>query len=182
MDFLPKNYEAPVPTGNYYKLIKGENRFRILSPAITGFEYWTKDKKPVRQPEAWEEVPEDAKRNDNGGFQKHFWAFIVYNYEAKRPQILEITQRTIQDAIEAYASNKKWGSPDTYDLVVNATGDGLEREYTIIAEPHSPKPEAEVSQINLHALFLGEDPFTSKNKPETDDYGLTKEEIAGIPF
>ncbi len=164
MDFLPKNYEAPKTAGNYYKFAKGENRFRILSPAVVGFEYWTKDNKPVRATEAWEEVPTDAKRADNGAFQKHFWAFVVYNYELSRPQILEITQRTIQDALESYVENKKWGDPTGYDIVVKATGDGLEREYTTIAEPHSPAPEVDISNINLDALFFSEDPFTSSIK------------------
>lgn len=170
MDFLPKNYEAPKPNSGYYKFVKGENRFRILSHAIVGFEYWTKDSKPVRQKEAWEEVPQDAKRNDNGGFQKHFWAFVVWNYELARPQILEITQRTIQDAIEAYVENKKWGDPTKYDLVVNASGDGLEREYQVIAEPHSPAPEADISQINLEALFQGADPFTTPTEVNEHDF------------
>lgn len=164
MKFLPKDYEAPKTEGNYFKFKKGTNTFRILSPAVVGFEYWTKANKPVRGTEAWEEVPEDAKRAENGSFQKHFWAFIVYNYDLKKPQIMEITQRTIQDAIEAYVENPKWGDPTKYDIVVKATGDGLEREYTIIAEPHTPAPEADISHINLDALFYSEDPFTSTTK------------------
>jgi hypothetical protein len=164
MNFLPKNYEAPVSEGDYFKFKKGKNTFRILSPAIVGFEYWTREKKPVRATEAWEEVPEDAKVNEKGGFQKHFWAFIVWNYEAKKVQIMEITQRTIQDAITAYVENPKWGDPTKYDLVVEAKGDGLEREYTTIAEPHSEGPGADISHINLEALFYSEDPFKSKSK------------------
>lgn len=162
MEFLPKNYEAPKSEGNYYKFVKGSNTFRILSPAVVGFEYWTKDKKPVRALEAWEEMPEDAKRAENGNFQKHFWAFIVWNYEASKVQIMEITQTTIQNAIGAYVDNRKWGDPTKYDFVVTATGDGMEREYTVIAEPHSEAPKSDISQINLGALFMGEDPFTSK--------------------
>ncbi len=162
MDFLPKNYEAPKSEGNYFKFKKGENTFRILSPAVVGWEYWTTDNKPVRALEAWEEVPADAKRGENGRFQKHFWAFIVWNYEAQKAQIMEITQTTIQNAIGAYVDNRKWGDPTKYDLVITATGDGMEREYTTIAEPHSEAPKADISQINLSALLAGEDPFTSK--------------------
>lgn len=157
--FLPTNYSMPESEGNYFKLKKGENRFRILSSAITGWEYWTTDKKPVRSVEAWEEVPADAKRNEKGAFQKHFWAFVVYNYEAKKPQIMELTQKSIMGAIEAYVENKKWGDPKQYDLVVTRTGDGMETEYTTIAEPHSEAPKADISKINLAALLKGEDPF-----------------------
>ncbi len=162
MEFLPKDYEAPKSEGNYYKFVKGSNTFRILSPAIVGFEYWNKSNKPIRAIEAWDYVPEDAKVSENGQFQKYFMAFIVWNYEAKKPQILEITQKTVREAIEALATNKKWGDPSKYDIVVEAKGDGLEREYSVLPEPHSEAPVADISQINLQALFAGEDPFTSK--------------------
>ena len=159
MTFLPTDYSTPVSEGNYFRFKKGVNTFRILSSAIVGYEYWTLDKKPVRSEEPWQEIPANAKVNDNGGFQKHFWAFIVWNYEANKAQIMEITQTTIQTAIEAYTLNKKWGDPTKYDLVINATGDGLEREYTVIAEPHTEAPKADISKINLNAMFTGEDPF-----------------------
>lgn len=98
---------------------------------------------------------------------------------------MEITQKTIQDAIEAYVENPKWGDPTKYDLVVKATGDGLEREYTTIAEPHSPAPEADIQKINLDALFFSEDPFTSERTlgaekakyPDGEDFDPSK-----IPF
>lgn len=161
MSFLPKDYEQPKEEGNYYKLKKGENRFRVLSSAITGWEYWTRDNKPVRSKHPFEERPEDAKVAENGQYQKHFWAFVVYNYEAKKPQILEITQKTIMSSMGTYVDNAKWGDPKGYDLVVTAEGDGLEREYTVIAEPHSPAPEADISKIHLEALYESGDPFSS---------------------
>lgn len=177
-NFLPKDYEAPVTEGNYYKLKKGENRFRILSPAIVGYEYWTLDKKPVRSKTPWEDRPANAKVNENGTFQKFFWAFVVWNYDAKKPQIMEITQKTIQDAIEAYWLNKKWGDPVGYDIVVTRTGDGLETVYTTIAEPHSEAPKADISKINLEALFAGADPFSGE-KVESPDESLDPK---NIPF
>lgn len=160
--FLPDAYEIPKTEGNYLKLKKGTNTFRILSSAITGFEYWNRENKPVRSAEPWDERPEDMK---DGGQVKHFWAFVVYNHGAKKVQIMEITQKTIQEAIEALASNKKWGSPDKYDIVVEAKGDGLEREYAVLPEPHSEAPAADIRGINLNALFYGKDPFD----PESQD-------------
>lgn len=159
--FLPADYSAPVSEGNYLKLKKGENRFRILSSAIVGFEYWNRDNKPVRSVEPWDEMPFDIKE---GGTIKHFWAFIVYNYDAKKVQIMEITQKTIREAIEGLAMNKKWGNPNKYDIVVEAKGDGLEREYSVLPEPHSDAPDVDISRINLNALFVGQDPFNSEAK------------------
>jgi len=159
MDFLPKNYEAPKSEGNYMKLKKGANPIRILGPAITGFEYWNAANKPVRSPEGWDMAPLDMREGER---VKHFWAFPVWNYEVEKVQILQLTQKSIQGAIQAYVDNKKWGDPTKYDLVITRVGDGLETEYTTIAEPHSEAPKADISGINLNALFKGEDPFTSK--------------------
>lgn len=159
MSFLPKGYEAPKTEGGYYKLQKGENRFRIMSPAVVGYEYWNTSNKPVRSKEGWEETPADMREDSK---IKWFWAFVVYNYEVGKPQIMEITQKTIQSAIEAYTLNEKWGDPTKYDLVITRTGDGLETEYTVIAEPHSPAPKADISKIDLESLFAGADPFEKK--------------------
>lgn len=168
MNFLPKDYEAPKTEGNYYKFKKGTNTFRILSPAIFGYEYWTRENKTVRSVEPWEERPEDMKPD---GKVSYFMAFIVWNYDAKKAQILEITQKTVREAIENLAQNKKWGDPSKYDIVVEAKGDGMEREYAVLPEPHSEAPKADISNINLEALFDGEDPFkVSAEKPKGINY------------
>lgn len=161
MEFLPKDYEAPKMEGNYLKFKKGSNTFRILSPAVVGYEYWNRDSKPVRSTEPWDERPGDMKE---GSTVKYFMAFVVWNYDAKKAQILEITQKTVREAIEGLAMNKKWGDPSKYDIVVEAKGDGMEREYSTLPEPHSEAPQADISGINLDALFFGEDPFTSTKK------------------
>lgn len=156
-DFLGSTYEAPVSEGNYMKFKKGKNQFRVLSSAVVGHEYWTKDNKPVRSRTAWEELPSDAKPDQA---PKFFWAFLVYNYGAKKAQILEITQKGIREALEALLEDVEWGSPKGYDIVITATGEGLEREYTVMPKPHSKAPETSV-KVNLEALFTGEDPFNS---------------------
>lgn len=177
MTFLPKGYKAPVSEGNYFKFKQGENRFRILSSAIVGFQHWTTDNKPVRTAEALTERPANAKVDENGNFQKHFWAFVVYNYDAGKPQIMEITQKTIQQGIGALSDNSKWGDVKGYDIVVSRSGEGLETEYSVLPEPKSEAPKADISQINLNALFRGEDPFASKG-----EYPQEEIDPANIPF
>ena len=96
---------------------------------------------------------------------KHFWAFVVWNYEAKELQILEITQSSIQQHITAITRDPDWGVPFEYDFSVFKTGQKLETEYTV-----SPKPHKKISDemqsaliatpINLDALFDGADPFS----------------------
>ncbi len=171
--FLPKDYKEPPVIKNYMKFRDEENRFRILSAAITGFEYFNTSNKPVRSREPFATHPKDIK---DGGTIKHFWAFVVYNHndaqiaeEAGLPtdsavQILEVTQKTIQSAILSYVHNKKWGDFHSYDFVVKKEGEGIETEYNVIAEPHSElkldKTQTDRAEsINLEALYTGEDPF-----------------------
>jgi hypothetical protein len=164
-EFLPTNYEVPVSDGNYMKLKIGENRFRVLSSAIVGYEYWTKDNKPVRSRTLWEEVPTDARLDkDRDGnptlFKpKHFWAFVVFNFEAKKVQVLEITQKSIMGAMQAYVQNPKWGDPKGYDFAITASGEGLDREYATITEPLSESPVQTPPHLDLSVLYEGGDPF-----------------------
>ncbi len=98
---------------------------------------------------------------------KHFWAMIVWNYETSRLEILEITQKGIQEAIRVLSTKKGWGSPVlTYDISIDKSGTGIETEYTV--NPIPPAPSETVildaiknEEINLNALFYGADPFDS---------------------
>jgi hypothetical protein len=99
-DFLNSNYEIP-QTSNHMKFEIGDNKFRVLSSAIVGFEYWNEANKPIRRRENWNVVPDDIKMDKDGNIKiSHFWAFVVYNYSAKKIQILEITQKGIMKYIK----------------------------------------------------------------------------------
>ena len=165
-DFLPKDYEIPVAQSNYMKFVKGDNRFRILGSSVVGFEYFTKDNKPIRSKEPFEDAyPHDMK---DKGKVKAFWAFPVFNYETQSVQILELTQKTIMESIKSLVSNPKWGSPFMYDLNVKKTGEGMETSYSTQPEPPIGEPEDMVlneyseKPVNLEALFTGDDPFEKK--------------------
>lgn len=162
MNFLPQDYTIPKSPSGYMKFEDGLNSFRVLSSAIVGFEYFTKDNKPVRQIEPFEEVPSDIK---DGGKVKAFWAFVVWNYQNKQVQILEITQKSIMTAVKALVDNPKWGDPKMYDIAVTKSGQNLDTEYTVQGEPPISEPSDEikiaysVKTINLEKLYTGEDPF-----------------------
>lgn len=172
-DFLPNGYEAPKTSDGYMKLQKGENRFRILSRPIIGWEDW-KDKKPLRfRLNEKPEKPVEANKPI-----KHFWAFVVWNVAEEKIQILEITQVTIQSAIQGFTKDEDWGNPFDYDIKVKRTGDGMETEYSVTPAPKSPVSKTikdaleKRGKINLEALFAGEDPFAEKQpevKAETND-------------
>ncbi len=166
--FGDKDYKVPT-TSNYMKFQEGRNKFRVLSSAIVGYEYWNTDNKPVRSSEPFDGIPEGIKTGKDGEPSRvsHFWAFVVYNYNEKRVQILEITQKSIQVAIQSLVNDETWGNPKKYDITVSRKGSGMETEYTVMPNPHMPTaPEVletfEKTKINLNALYIGGDPF----KPE----------------
>lgn len=162
---FPKNYKLPERKGGYMKFLDGDNTFRILSEPLMFSEWWEdveSGRRPVRQ-KLGLPIP-----NEHILEYKHAWAFVVWNYDANDGagaiQILEITQRTIQDAIKAYDSNPKWGDPREYDLVVSRQGEGKETKYNTIANPKEALPDPisnayKEAGVNLDALMDGGDPF-----------------------
>lgn len=180
-DFLDENYTIPTES-NYMRFIQGENQFRVLSSAIVGMEYWITDpenkkkRTPVRK-HMGEIIPidvlEENPKSGNLDAPKHFWALCVYNYQDKRVQILEITQKGIQKAILALTKSKGWGSPKDYDIIVTREGEGLDTEYQVMPQPKSKLDEGVAQlykdmEIDLDALFTGDDPFAGE-KVDVDE-------------
>ncbi len=195
MTFLDPKYEIPVAPSNYMRFQKGMNRFRILSPAVTGYEYWTKDNKPMRSKVRWDFIPTDIKlENGQPTAIKHFWAFVVWNYNENLIQILQITQSTIQSSIKAGVDLRK-GNATNNDIGVERKGDGFDTEYTVqFADPSPVLPEIEeaykAKKIDLEALFEGGDPFTSDTPTErgsdpnlgSKDVQTPDIDVSDIPF
>lgn len=179
-NFLPKDYKTP-DNSDYFKFKEGENPFRVLSSAIVGYEYFKEDNKPVRSKEPFKLTPDIKK----GGKVKHFWAFVVWNYNSEKIQILELTQSTIQGAIKAYADNKQWGDPKEYDIIVSKIGEGLGTEYNITVNPKAEIAKEiltvyKMRTINLEALYIGDNPFEAveDNQKLQPAYDEAKEEVS----
>ena len=166
MDFLPQDYEVPQTNNAYLKLQQGQNPIRIISRPIIGWLDW-KDNRPLRFPAKNKPEPVDPTKP-----VRHFWAMAVYDYKDKQVKILEITQATVQKAIETYAKDADWGSPTEYDLKINKTGQDKNTEYSVVASPKKPvAPEvieaAKARPVNLEALYRGADPFSIVNGEQT---------------
>jgi len=188
--FLPADYTVPKGDSSYLKFKTGENKFRILSKPIIGWEDW-KDGKPIRftmdkKPSA----PIDPKQDI-----KHFWAMVVWDYVAKKISILQITQLGVQGSIKALASNEDWGDPFGYDITVTKTGSTkADTKYTVVPSP--PKPVhpkitelLAATPINLQALFTNDDPFKAPSTPVShradglpDEFDAVDEPESDIPF
>ena len=165
MSFLPPDYKIPKSPSSYLKFDDGLNSIRVLSSAIVGYEYFNTENKPVRSREQFEEMPTDIKKD---GKVKPFWAFVVWNNNHKMIQVLELTQKSIMVAVQSLVNNPKWGDPKRYDIAITKTGDGLDTEYMTQGEPPIADPSPEIltafsaKQVNLEALYTGQDPFTTK--------------------
>ncbi len=168
MTFLPTDYKTPSSSNLYLKLQEGENKFRILSKPILGWEEWTLDKKPMRY--TMEDKPSKPIAKDKP--PKHFWAFIVYNYATDCVQIMQVTQNSIRKSIEALCRDTDWGDPYYYDIKITKSGSGMDTEYKVNPIPHKPI-DGNILQafkdqpIWLDAMFVNGDPFASDWKEYT---------------
>lgn len=169
MTFLPQNYEVPQSeSGKYFKPKGGENKVRVLTDCVLGWVYWNNQDKPVRLKDQPGQTPSDIRVKEGKTERiKHFWAMVVYDYATQQISIWEVTQRSIQDAIAALASDSDWGHPRQYDLKINRTGESLSTEYSVVPSPIKPPSSAIVqayneTPVNLNALYDGSNPFEAE--------------------
>lgn len=183
--FNATQYDMPAKPGNYMKFQQGVNHFRILSNPIKGWEWWVRADGTVKTKND-KSLPGDkpvrAMTQDEGGMvpmdaqevARSFMAWVVYNYDLKAVQILEVTQKGIATTLRGLVASKAWGDPKEYDLTVTKEGEGLDTEYSLLPEskePTDPKILAEykAKNIDLTALFRGEDPFAQSKQVDVDE-------------
>ena len=63
---------------------------------------------------------------------KTFLDVFCWNFDTKQVEILEITQTTIQSAMEELINSEQWGDPLGYSITDNRKGEGLETEYSVV--------------------------------------------------
>lgn len=170
---LPTNVKIP-SSSQFGKLQDGTNRFRILSDVITGWEGW-KDNKPFRhEGDVCKIKPEQVDLNQNGKPNiNYFWAMVVWNYNTKLIQVLELTQKTIMSPLYDLEQNPDWGDLKNYDIEINKKKIGDKTSYTVLGIP--PKPVSEEitklyseTQVDLTKLFSGEYPMDTTDKDDGD--------------
>lgn len=199
MSLLPDGYRAP-KTSKYLKPGKEPISFRITGDhtdgsIIMGWELWIelddKSKKPVRIPlgaEFTREIIAKADTNDDGTPRdpKLFWSIKVLNRENERLEILTVTQKGIQDSIQALTNNKKWGDVTKYDITITSEGDGLLTKYTVTPEPPEALDEEMMKKIAISAKAINlESLYVSEEFPYGGDpFAVTTGEvdISDIPF
>ena len=169
---------------------EGANSFRVLSSAITGWQWWQENgegnRSPVRVKDN-SDVPDNVRAaTDSRQRAKHFWAFVVYNIKAKQIQILEVTQRTIMKQLMGLVKDEAWGDPKTYTITITKSKKGtrdVDVEYSTMPRPKQETPPEIVQayksmKIDLTALYRGEDPF-GNGKQEAEGQSATPDMPSG---
>lgn len=170
-----ESYDIPSDSG-YMSFEEGDNRFRILgtfrdNSAIRGTSYWkTMDgvRRPIRLKPNVPVPMNELEMNKFGELDRprYFWALPVYNYQAKKIQILEINQKTVLEIIKKQIENPKWGDPRAYDFIVTRTEEKGKTKYSVTNDPKEPMDPGIVQlyqdmQINTAALYDGGNPFAT---------------------
>lgn len=175
--FLPEGYRAPAGSNQFMKFQLGDNKFRILSEAIVGWEGW-KNGKPFRvkavgnEPCPIKESQVDFDEKYQRFKINHFWAFTVWEYPRLKEKngeikVLSLVQKGIMRDIENYFMADEWGDPRQYDLNVKRQEDGGKVTYQVIPLP--PKPVApeileqfNSAKVDLEKLFTNEYPMEAE--------------------
>lgn len=163
--FLPKNYETPAGSSDFFKLEEGKNLIRIMSDARIGWEGW-KDNKPFRR-EGVEKNIEDDEVDIDEKFSKkpkinHIWAFIVWDYQSESLKLFTLTQKTIMKGIDALVRDEDWGDPTDYDISIEKVVTGNRTSYNVQAKPKKPiskeiKDAMRDTELDTESIFKEEE-------------------------
>lgn len=153
MSFLPNNYEPPKSsTSDYCKLKDWVTKIRILTSPVIGYQDWD-GKTPISTRDRQSPISSDRS-------PKHFWAMMVWNYEISMIQVLQLTQKSVIDALYALNNDEDWGNPTDYDLKITRSGKDLDTRYVVTPSNKWPiseqiKAELDATVHNLENLFDG---------------------------
>lgn len=181
MSWLPQDYKAPMGNSSYTKLEDGENKVRIITAPIIGYEDWD-NKRPLRyRMENRPDHPIDPEKPI-----KHFWSFVVWNYKTQKIEIFHVTQRMIQRKIEYLSRDSDWGDPTGYDIKIEKSGSAKETKYEV-----SPTPKREVDfeiqeafhdrPVDLDEMFRSGDPFVTTEEHRTKSFWEIEKTLPAQP-
>lgn len=161
-----QNFVAPtldISEGAYLKFEEGDNRFRIVSPVIAGYEGWNRsaDTPKVFRQETKFTGSQTKEHGFEDGKQKQFFGFIAWDYRGERWTTVSISQASLRKGLHSYFTDAEYGDPSKYDIVVKRSGSGIGTEYQVMAKPPKKFVAADPSDLEykLEELFIGGDPL-----------------------
>jgi hypothetical protein len=135
---LPLDYKPPVGQNLFLKMAKaGEPiTFIIVAPTISGYSYWTEDKKCIRSREKPSATPNIKIEDDGKPRVNHFWMIPVYDLNSESFKLLEVTQAKIRDQITAIRDSGFYDIGNLNKptaLQITAQGSGKMTTYNVLA-------------------------------------------------
>lgn len=174
---LPKDFKAEQSQVSKYTLnnLKTDEKIkiRVLSEFIDGKSVWGEDKEGrriVTRRRKGEPMLVGAigvnKFTGKPESIKQFIAAVVYNYTTQQLEVFETDKSTIIGQIVDMENNEDWGDCREYDLTISRTGEKMETKYSILPSNKTKFAvkidKKELQSINLDALYVGGDPFSSE--------------------
>ena len=162
-----EGYELPASLGGEFIKLPEDGKFvkvQILSPLVTGYEYWLQAGGTKRMEQPPKVTPEDIRKDPKTGKPdsvKHFWAFVAFDVEAQKVGIMQISQRSIQEAVmEIYRAGDFNLTDGTAAVRIKRTGTGMQNtKYMVQAVPlktggAQPAHLEEAAAIDLKAVMF----------------------------
>ena len=176
MKFFPDNFEISSNSAdNFFKPVDGENRIRILTAATCGYEDWIEKtiQKQGEEPKKVKSAVRFTLNNKPKPFDpsvkvKSFSAFAVYDVIADAIKVFQVTQVSINKALQDLVLNSDWGMPYFYDIKIVRSGKALLTKYDVTPCPKKELAQSVIDRYNkrpacLDALFRNEDPFEANH-------------------
>ncbi len=121
--FIPEGYELPKGDGYFLELKDGENRLRILTAPVFGWQACIDGEWQFVEGRENPFTSDTIDISEKYGTPQlaHFWAVIVWNADEQKVQLWKITQRGVLSGLYSMYSQKEWGDPRNYGIVVTKT-------------------------------------------------------------
>jgi hypothetical protein len=126
--------------------------------SATGFVYWADNAATGKRQKLY--FAEEPTRSDleerckelgaslGDGKPKQFMAFWVWNYADEKIQLFEFDQASLVGPIIEFLSDEEVSAePHLYDLILSATGSGMEKRYSILPMPGKRRVAAVDKQV-----------------------------------
>lgn len=190
-----KNYIEPAKETNYLKFTEEKSYlFRILTPKTEVITYFLEFIEP--EPKKFKKIV--YKDNGDGispvGMNtdptkqpKLTWCMLIWNRDAQKVQIWEVTQKTIRSYLHSIVSGKIKNDWTKFDIQITKTGKEKETKYNFINGDNEDLTEEEKNQINkelsgirLQAMEEGKDPFDLDTVDELLDKAANQSELPNV--
>ena len=182
---MPNGQEIPKSPNYHMVFEEGDNKVRILADSIAGYKWQS------AKDDSWNFAKEkptiplgEIKKDKFDNYIRFFVTMPVWSYRDEEVKLMELTQISIMDYIQAYDKNPEWGDVKEYDINIVKTIKGDKTTYSV-----QPTPKKTVNPKWLELLEEKKkenDRFKCKWKEEAEtpkeEKNENEERIDDLPF